>query len=110
MLAVMYICQSGTPFIYQGQEIGMTNIKINDLSRYKDVVTFNNYKIFKKLGFSDKKFLEITNRATRENSRTPMQWSDKPGQALQRASRGLILTRIISKSMLKRQKKTRTLC
>lgn len=79
MLAVMYICQSGTPFIYQGQEIGMTNIKINDLNKYKDVITFNNYKIFKKLGVSDKKFLEITNRATRENARTPMQWSDKPG-------------------------------
>ena len=75
MLATMCYLQCGTPFIYQGQEIGMLNIKIDSLDKYKDVLTFNNYKIFKKLGISDEKFLKIANRSSRENARTPMQWS-----------------------------------
>ncbi|HZJ78126.1 MAG TPA: alpha-glucosidase [Clostridia bacterium] len=79
MLATMYICQSGTPFIYQGQEIGMTNIKFRNFKNFKDVLTFNNYRLFKKLGFSDKRILKITNRSTRENSRTPMQWDGSQG-------------------------------
>ncbi len=74
MLATMCYMQSGTPFIYQGQEIGMLNNHLDDLSQFKDVVTFNNEKIFKKFGFSDKKFLEIANKTSRENSRTPVQW------------------------------------
>ncbi|MCR5485002.1 MAG: alpha-glucosidase [Clostridiales bacterium] len=75
MLAAMYICQSGTPFVYQGQEIGMVNNELDDITKFKDVVTFNNYKVFKKLGFSEKFILNHTNKCSRENSRTPMQWS-----------------------------------
>ena len=75
MLAAMYICQCGTPFVYQGQEIGMTNIKLDGFDKFKDVITFNNYRLFKKLRLSDERILKITNRSTRENARTPMQWS-----------------------------------
>ena len=75
MLAAMYICQCGTPFVYQGQEIGMTNIEHSSFDKFKDVVTFNNYKLFKKFGLSDKFILNLTNRSTRENSRTPVQWN-----------------------------------
>jgi len=77
MLAAMYILQSGTPFIYQGQEIGMTNITLDSFDQFKDVLTFNNYRMFKGLGLSDEKILKITNRATRENSRTPVQWKNE---------------------------------
>ncbi len=77
MLAAMYILQSGTPFIYQGQEIGMTNITLDSFEQFKDVLTFNNYRMFKGLGLSDEKILKITNRATRENSRTPVQWTNE---------------------------------
>ena len=77
MLATMCYFQCGTPFIYQGQEIGMTNPKIDSIDKYKDVLTFNNLKIAKKLHLSDKLFLKLANRASRENSRTPMQWSDE---------------------------------
>lgn len=77
MLATSYIFQCGTPFIYQGQEIGMTNIELDSFEKFKDVVTFNNYRLFKKFGFSDEKILKLANRVSRENSRTPMQWSDK---------------------------------
>ncbi len=75
MLATMYICQSGTPFIYQGQEIGMTNIKMNSVDDYTDTQVKSTYQLFKKLGFSDKMFLKIANRASRDNARTPVQWS-----------------------------------
>ncbi len=81
MLATMYICQSGTPFIYQGQEIGMTNADFKSVDEFKDVLTFNNQRLFKKLGVSDKKFLSMANRCSREQSRTPVQWdsSDNGG-------------------------------
>ena len=75
MLAAMYLLQSGTPFVYQGQEIGMTNIELSSLDQCKDVVTFNNQKLFAKFGVSPERFLGIVNRRSRENSRTPMQWS-----------------------------------
>lgn len=76
MLATMCYMQCGTPFIYQGQEIGMVNNTLSSLSEFKDVVTFNNEKIFKKLGFSDEQYLKIANKTSRENARTPVQWDD----------------------------------
>ncbi len=75
MLAAMYILQCGTPFIYQGQEIGMTNIDIPRVDDYKDVMTFNNYRLFKKLGVSEKTFLKLSRKVNRENARTPVQWN-----------------------------------
>lgn len=75
MLATMYICQSGTPFIYQGQEIGMTNINLPEIGMYEDVSTLNNYKLGKKLGFKDKTIMKLAMYASRDNARTPVQWS-----------------------------------
>lgn len=75
MLATMYICQSGTPFIYQGQEIGMINNPLPDVNQYKDVQTKNTYELFRKLGLSEKTTLKIVNKASRDNARTPVQWS-----------------------------------
>ena len=75
MLAAMYILQRGTPFIYQGQEIGMTNIALPRLDMYKDVATFNIARIASKL-LPKKTVLRLIQRATRENARTPVQWSD----------------------------------
>ncbi len=75
-LAAMYLFLCGTPFIYQGQEIGMTNLRVNSVNDYKDVMTFNNYKLFKKLGFNEKRFLDLSFQVNRENARTPVQWND----------------------------------
>ncbi len=74
MLATMCYMQSGTAFVYQGQELGMMNIKLKRLEDFKDVVTFNNAKLFKKFGLGWLT-LKITNKTTRENARTPVQWS-----------------------------------
>ena len=75
MLATMYICQSGTPFIYQGQEIGMTSIRLPEIDMYKDVQAKDTYKLFRKLGFSHKFTMNTAMYASRDNARTPVQWS-----------------------------------
>ena len=76
MLATMYMFQCGTPFVYQGQEIGMTNIEIKHLYEYKDVMTFNNYNLFHKiLHMSEARFCKLSSQVNRENARTPVQWS-----------------------------------
>ncbi len=77
MLATMYICQSGTPFIYQGQEIGMLNVPMESVDEYTDTQVKSTYQLFKKLGISDKTFLKISNRASRDNARTPVQWTSE---------------------------------
>ena len=76
MLAAMYILQRGTPFIYQGQEIGMLNIKLSNLSMYQDVATHNNAAIASKV-LPKGQVLKLIQRSSRENARTPMQWSDE---------------------------------
>ncbi len=76
MLATMCYLQRGTPFIYQGQEIGMTNIELHSIDEFKDMMTFNNEKTFAKLGIKGEKFLKMANAGSRENSRTPVQWDD----------------------------------
>ena len=75
-LAVMCYFQRGTPFIYQGQEIGMLNNHLDSFDEFRDVVTFNNKKVFNKFGFSDEFYLKLANKTSRENSRSPMQWDD----------------------------------
>lgn len=75
-LATMYICQSGTPFIYQGQEIGMLNLALDDINDYVDVSTLNNYKVAKAL-LGEKKAMELVHYASRDNARTPVQWSSE---------------------------------
>ncbi len=76
MLATMCYLQKGTPFIYQGQEIGMTNIELKSIDEFKDMMTFNNEKTFAKLGIKGEKFLKMANAGSRENSRTPVQWDN----------------------------------
>ena len=76
MLATMCYLQKGTPFIYQGQEIGMTNIELHSIDEFKDMITFNNQKMFNKLGIKGEKFIKMANAGSRENSRTPIQWDE----------------------------------
>ena len=72
-LAVTYLFQQGTPFIYQGQEIGMTNWYPESTSMYEDVQTINNH-----LNSSEKKRLKLYHRASRDSARTPVQWTSGP--------------------------------
>ncbi len=77
MLANMYMLQQGTPFIYQGQEIGMLNTRLNSIDRYQDVFVKNNYDVAKnKLHIKESKCFELAVKSTRDNARTPVQWDD----------------------------------
>ncbi len=77
-LAAMYFLMQGTPFIYQGQEIGMTNVKFNSIDEYNDVADKNMYRIRRAEGVSHEEIMSIIWAASRDNSRTPMQWSAEP--------------------------------
>lgn len=66
----------GTPFIYQGQEIGMTNVNYATIDEYDDVATKNLYKIRSEAGIPHEKIMKVIWASSRDNSRTPMQWSD----------------------------------
>ncbi len=74
MLATMYMCLSGTPFVYQGQEIGMTNIHLDSIEDYEDVSTVTVYKMASKL-LPEKTVMNMARYASRDNARTPVQWS-----------------------------------
>jgi alpha-glucosidase len=73
--ATMYFLQQGTPFIYQGQEIGMTNVKFSSTEQYNDVKSINMYNEKIKNGEAVDKVMEHIWATSRDNSRTPMQWN-----------------------------------
>lgn len=75
MLAASYLFQQGTPFVYQGQEIGMINTPLKSLDDYVDIMTKNNARIARSLGLSKKTVLKLAQKASRDNARTCMQWS-----------------------------------
>lgn len=74
-LGAMYFFMKGTPFIYQGQEIGMTNAYFDSIKDYDDVAAKNLYHEKKEEGMSEEEILHILGNTSRDNSRTPMQWS-----------------------------------
>ncbi|MED4402633.1 alpha-glucosidase [Metabacillus fastidiosus] len=76
-LATMFFLMQGTPFIYQGQEIGMTNVKYSAITDYDDVATKNLYIEERARGKSHEEIMEIIWKNGRDNSRTPMQWTDE---------------------------------
>ena len=74
MLAVSYLFLQGTPFIYQGQEIGMTNIKLSSIEKYKDIASQNNFHRLLKFEPEQKRLLRV-HASSRDSARTPMQWN-----------------------------------
>ncbi|MEQ2528408.1 alpha,alpha-phosphotrehalase [Bacillaceae bacterium CLA-AA-H227] len=77
MLATAIHMMQGTPYIYQGEEFGMTNPKFNDIDEYRDVESLNMFQIMKEEGRSEEEILEILKQKSRDNSRTPVQWNDE---------------------------------
>ncbi|MCR5230719.1 MAG: alpha,alpha-phosphotrehalase [Solobacterium sp.] len=78
MLATVIHMMRGTPYIFEGEEIGMTNAYFTDIRQYKDVESINIYDILKKEGKDEQEILHILNERSRDNARTPMQWDDSP--------------------------------
>ena len=74
MLGTIVHCLRGTPYVYQGEEIGMTNTDFTDISQFRDVESLNNYQILQDKGMSPSDALRIIQVHSRDNGRTPMQW------------------------------------
>lgn len=79
MLAAAIHLQRGTPYIYQGEEIGMTNAYFTDISQYRDVESINYYHILKDQGMAEEDIHKILQAKSRDNARTPMQWTKEGG-------------------------------
>lgn len=77
MLATSIHLLRGTPYIYQGEEIGMTNPCFTSIAQYRDVESLNYYHILLEEGKSNEEALAILSAKSRDNSRTPMQWSEE---------------------------------
>ena len=75
MLATTSILLRGIPFIYQGQEIGMTNCKRNSITEYNDINTIDQYQVALEAGCSEEEALKCCYENSRDNARTPMQWN-----------------------------------
>lgn len=76
MLALITMCLRGIPFIYQGQEIGMENMEFTSIDQIDDISTKDEYQTALRAGLNEQEALEAVNRFSRDNARTPMQWSD----------------------------------
>lgn len=77
MLGTALHMMRGTPYIYQGEEIGMTNAHYTQLNQYRDVETLNHFQILREKGLSEEKTMQILGEKSRDNGRTPMQWNDQ---------------------------------
>ncbi len=77
LLATLLLTLYGTPFIYQGQEIGMTNISLPSIDSYDDIATIDQYHNAIKDGYTSEEALQLVRRFSRDNARTPMQWNAK---------------------------------
>ncbi|MBU5456012.1 alpha,alpha-phosphotrehalase [Caproiciproducens sp. MSJ-32] len=75
MLGTAIQLMRGTPYIYQGEEIGMTNPNFESIEKFRDVESLNAYDILLKKGIEEKEVLNILNNRSRDTSRTPMQWN-----------------------------------
>ncbi len=78
MLAACIHLMRGTPYIFQGEELGITNAGYTDISQYRDVESLNYYRIMLESGKTKEEALETLRQRSRDNGRTPMQWDDRP--------------------------------
>lgn len=78
-LGTIQILRKGIPFIYQGQEIGMENQVFESVEDFDDIATINGYHVAKEAGLTEEEALTSIAKYSRDNARTPMQWSAEPG-------------------------------
>lgn len=76
LLAAVYFLQKGIPFIYQGQELGMENTVFHSIEEVDDISTKDEYQVALDAGYSEEEALRIVSKYSRDNARTPFQWSD----------------------------------
>ena len=79
MLAIILHGMKGTPYIYQGEEIGMTNYPFSGIEDFFDVESVNMYRERKQMGYPEEEIMKSLCAKSRDNARTPMQWNNGPG-------------------------------
>ena len=89
-LGTIQVLRKGIPFIYQGQEIGMENQVFESVEDFDDIATINGYHVAKEAGLSEEEALAAIAKYSRDNARTPMQWSREPGLGFSDESAWLI--------------------
>ena len=89
-LGTIQILRKGIPFIYQGQEIGMENQVFESVEDFDDIATINGYHVAKEAGLSEEEALAAIAKYSRDNARTPMQWSAEAGLGFSDGSAWLI--------------------
>ncbi|MBF0840519.1 MULTISPECIES: alpha,alpha-phosphotrehalase [Mammaliicoccus] len=77
MLAISLHMLQGTPYIYQGEEIGMTDPKFTSIDQYRDIETLNAYRSLRNQGLDEETIMKVIGQKSRDNSRTPVQWTDE---------------------------------
>jgi len=104
LLATLLLTQRGTPFIYQGQEIGMTNFDFTNISQLDDVETIGVDKMLRSFWIPQKLRWKWLKEASRDNARTPMQWSDEEGAGFTKGEPWLGINKNYKTINLKEQK------
>ncbi len=84
-LAAVFMMREGLPFLYQGQEIGMVNSRWEDIGEINDISTLDQYRLAKEQGFSEARALQMVEDFSRDNARTPMQWSSRENAGFSKA-------------------------
>ena len=105
LLATLLMTLRGTPSLYQGDEIGMTNIDYNNISFYDDVETINAWKEAIDNKKNMKKFFEAIQKQSRDNARTPMQWDNKKNAGFSKAKPWIKVNDNYKKINVKNQEK-----
>jgi oligo-1,6-glucosidase len=82
---VVYLLQ-GTPFLYQGEELGMTNPAFESVDSYRDIETINFYREQQEAGVPSAEIMRLIHAASRDNGRTPFQWNGDPGAGFTRGT------------------------
>ena len=77
MLAAVLHGMQGTPYIYQGAELGMTNVRFDSIDQYRDIETLNMYRERLEAGYDEKEIMDSVYAKSRDNARTPMQWNSQ---------------------------------
>lgn len=104
LLAVMLMTLRGTPFIYQGQEIGMTNYPFNGLQDIEDIESHNLIKLAKKLHIPKWYRKKMLLRGCRDHARTPMQWNNEKNAGFTKGKPWLVVNKNYKKINIKDQK------
>ncbi len=104
MLATSIHLLRGTPYIYQGEEFGMTNAYFTEIGEYRDVESTNYYHILKEEGVDEEKIMEILRAKSRDNGRTPMLWSSEKGRGFTKGTPWLPFAKVTGISQEEDQK------